>query len=374
MPITGDISLYIHIPFCRKKCPYCHFYVLPNESRSQTVLLDALKLEWARYQPLTRDCRLVSIYFGGGTPFLIGPQSIEEILSWIVPKKGTEITLEANPGETTVQQFREFLHAGINRVSLGVQSFDNSLLKMLGRLHTAEEARRATLDASSAGIDNISIDLMYEIPGQTLESWKKTLNQVKFLPVQHLSLYNLTFEPRTVFFKRQASLTPLLPSKKEALMMLQMAVDVFELNNFKRYEISAFAKKNHLSMHNIGYWQGRPFLGLGPSAFSYWEGRRYQNYSDLKKYATALKMGEESIGFEERLSPRGSLHERLAIHLRMLEGVDMNQYPISPLLYKKLEKKGWILIEKGRARLSEQGKLFYDSLAEEIILIDDIPK
>lgn len=365
---TGEISLYFHIPFCIRKCPYCHFFVIPYQEDSQTKLIHALKIEWTLYQALASDKKIVSIYFGGGTPFLIGPKSIQEILSWI-PYDDAEITLEANPENVSLELLKQFTDIGVNRLSLGIQSLDDSLLKILGRHHTSEKAQQAVITASKAGFKNITVDLMYDIPGQTLDSWNSTLIQTLQLPIQHLSLYNLTFEPQTLFFKQKAFLSPQLPSEEESLKMLQMAIYYIKEKGLKQYEISAFAKEGYYSKHNLGYWIGRPFLGFGPSAFSFWEGRRYRNYCHLNKYCELLKQGKVPIDFEEKLSPISSLHERLAVHLRVLEGISLADYPVNESLYQKLEEKGWLKIEGQRACLTELGRLFYDSVAEEIILV-----
>jgi oxygen-independent coproporphyrinogen-3 oxidase len=365
MPTTGEISLYFHVPFCRRKCPYCHFYVTPLQDPQ--LLLDSFRCEWQLNSPLIQD-KIVSVYFGGGTPFLIGPEAIGEILSWIEPPADAEITLEANPEDITLPALQAFAKAGINRLSLGVQSLDNTLLKTLGRHHSAQQAKEGVFAAAEAGIQNVTIDLMYEIPTQTLPMWEETLRQVQKLPITHLSLYNLTIEPQTVFYKRRSQLTPLLPSSEESLAMLNTAVQALDEIGLKRYEISAFAKEGYQAKHNTGYWLGRPFLGFGPSAFSYFEGKRLRNICDLKKYAAALLSNKSPIDFEEKLQPLASLHERLAVRLRLLEGVDRQEYPVDPALYRKLQSLGWLDIEGPRAKLTEKGLLFYDSVAEEIVL------
>ncbi len=368
MPTTGEISLYFHIPFCRRKCPYCHFYVIPHKTEAVNSLLDSLRLEWDQNKHLVQGKQIVSVYFGGGTPFLIGPEAIAEILSWIQPPSNAEITLEANPEDATLPAMQAFAKAGINRISLGVQSLDNPLLKVLGRHHSAQQAKAAILDTAEAGISNITIDLMYEIPQQTLTSWENTLAQLPALPITHLSLYNLTIEPQTVFYKKRSALTPLLPSSEKSLIMLNTAVAALEQMGLKRYEISAFAKEDFIARHNTGYWLGRLFLGFGPSAFSYFEGKRYRNFCDLKKYATALSAGKSPVDFTEQLSPLASLHERLAVKLRMLEGVDRREFPVDDALYQKLQNKRWLHLDQHSAKLTEEGLLFYDSVAEEIIL------
>ena len=253
---------------------------------------------------------------------------------------------------------KAFAQAGINRVSLGIQSLNDDLLKILGRHHSAGQAKKAVLATQEAGISNITIDLMYEIPTQTLASWRDTLDQVKRLPITHLSLYNLTIEPQTVFYKRRSDLTPLLPSSEDSLSMLNLAVESLEQMGLRRYEISAFAKEGSMARHNTGYWLGRPFLGFGPSAFSYFEGKRFRNFCDLKKYAAHLQTRRSPVDFEEQLTSLASLHERLAVKLRMLEGVDKGEFPVDEILYQKLQDQGWIEVEGTRVRLTDKGFLF----------------
>ncbi len=368
MPTTGEISLYFHVPFCRRKCPYCHFYVVPQEESLQKILMEALRLEWNLQKNNLQNKKLVSVYFGGGTPFLIGPEAINEILSWINPPADAEITLEANPEDISPEVMQAFAQAGINRVSLGIQSLDDDLLKVLGRHHTANQAKGAVFAVREAGISNITIDLMYEIPTQTLASWERTLGQLPELPITHLSLYNLTIEPRTVFYKQRSDLTPLLPSSEDSLSMLNLAVESLNKMGLKRYEISAFAKEGFTARHNTGYWLGRQFLGLGPSAFSYFNGKRFRNFCDLKKYAALLQTGRSPVDFEEQLSPLAGLHERLAVKLRLLEGIDKEEFPVEESLYKRLQEKGWIHVVGSKVCLTDQGLLFYDSVAEEIIV------
>lgn len=368
-------SLYIHIPFCTKKCPYCHFYVLPDKDPFKESLLESLKREWEHVSPLLEGYEVVSIYLGGGTPSLMGPSGIGEILSWLPVKDGQEITLEANPENVTHELMAGMREVGVNRVSLGIQTLDNTLLKRLGRTHTAQKALDAVDTTYGAGIENISVDLMYDLPNQTLKSWELTLNQLNNSPISHLSLYNLTIEPHTAFYRDQKELSPLLPSPEESLKMLEMATSHLPQLGLERYEISAFAKAGRISRHNTGYWTGRPFLGLGPSAFSYWDRKRYRNVASLSKYAEALKAGLSPVDFEERLEVVASYNELLAIHLRLLEGVDLEKFQQShgavpsstARSLSEAVERGWLEISSARAKLTPEGLLFYDSLASLII-------
>ncbi|WP_194847937.1 radical SAM family heme chaperone HemW [Candidatus Neptunochlamydia vexilliferae] len=353
-------SLYLHFPFCTRKCPYCHFYVIPN--RDQTPFLEALQMEWELRRPQIEGRELVSIYFGGGTPTLC-VKGIEQALAQV---SAPEVTVETNPEDVTPELMNHLYSLGVNRVSIGVQSLNNPLLKHLGRNHTAQKAIDAVQITKEAGIDNITIDLMYELPHQTLETWKETVDRAVKLPIIHLSLYNLTIEPHTVFHKRKEKLLPHLPDEETAAAMLAYACDRFEEVGLHRYEISAFGK---LSVHNTGYWTGREFLGLGPSAFSYWGGKRFQNSCSLSKYIQALQTGKLPVDFEEKLPPLASLHEKIAVGLRMTEGIALLDIPSSTeALLTALAEEGWLTYEESRARLTEKGRLFYDTVAEKVIL------
>ncbi len=284
------------------------------------------------------------------------------ILSWVSPSAPCEITLEVNPENVTLEQMQAFRSCGINRISLGVQSFDDSMLKNLSRTHGADKARAAVVTIFEAGFSNISIDLMYDLPDQTLEIWRKTVEQAALLPITHLSLYNLTLEPHTVFYKKRNSLK--LPSSETSLAMLHEAVETFEGAGLARYEISAFARNQQLSIHNSGYWTGRPFLGFGPSAFSYWNGSRFRNVAHLHRYASAA----DPTDFKETLSPDEQMKEALAIGLRLLKGVAFKNLPSAvDLKVSALIEEGFLEKEGGRLRLTAKGLLFHDTVAEEII-------
>lgn len=334
-------SLYIHVPFCTKKCNYCHFYVIPNQDRFQKIYMKSLKKEWEAKKELLEGWKIASIYFGGGTPSLLGPKNIATILSWL--PFAPEITLEANP--ESIGHF-----PGITRLSIGVQSFDDALLKKLGRSHTAQMAKEAILRAR---IENISIDLMYDLPDQTVLQWEASLNEALQLPIKHISFYNLTIEPHTSFYKNRNQLR--LPSDEESFRMLELIEEKCE--GFERYELSAFAKKGFESRHNIGYWTGRPFLGLGPSAFSYWEGARFRNPAHFHKWSRAVN----SYDFYEKLPREESQKELLAIGLRLIKGVETD-LDVSELIHE-----GWLKQEGKRVRLTEKGRLFHDTVAEKIV-------
>ena len=361
-PVVG---LYFHIPFCNRKCPYCHFYVIPNKDEHKELLLNSLLLEWEIVD--LGDAPVPSIYFGGGTPTLFGPEKIATLLSKITNQTSDcEVTIEANPEDVTLALIKAYKEAGINRISLGVQSLVDDSLITLERTHNRNKAIDAIHTTKEAGIDNISIDLMYELPDQTPESFQKTLNQLESLPITHLSLYNLTIEPNTAFFKRTLN----LPTQEEGLEMLTRAILTLESIGLKRYEISAFAKPGFESRHNTGYWTARPFYGLGPSAFSYINGTRYRNVANIHRYAKALKEGTSPVDFEEKLPYPQNVHELFAVALRLTKGVHLSTYDLPQKTHQKLEsliRQGYLEKELQSLRLSEKGLLFYDQVASEII-------
>lgn len=329
----------------------------------------ALEMEWRQVRDRFDGMKLRSLYFGGGTPYLLGPENLKEIISWIQPG-AIEITLEANPGEMELETLAKYREAGVNRLSVGIQSFDDALLKKLSRTHSALQAQKAVEDALSAGFENISIDLMYDIPTQTREQWEQTLATATALPITHISLYNLTIEPFTVYHKYKNRLSEEQPPEEESIAMLQSAVTAFEEAGFTRYEISAFCRDGKISTHNSGYWTDRPFYGLGPSAFSYFDGKRFRNVASLNKYAAQLEQRQLPIDFSEALDPAAKTREQLVLNLRLSKGIDTSTLPLDPetlAAINELITDGLLLKEGPNLKLTEKGKLFYDTVASSLI-------
>lgn len=354
--------------------------MLPNKIELHQQLIEGLKLEIAQWSSELKGKQLASIYFGGGTPSLLEASEIAEILEEVAKHISfdpalIEITMEANPETITPEKIQGFKKAGINRISIGVQTLDDPLLIKLGRTHQANTSIDKIRITADAGISNISIDLMYDIPGQTLASWEHTLKQIAPLPITHLSLYNLTIEPQTVFFKYMESLKKIVPDAECSAEMYKMAVSTLTDCGLDQYEISAFARDGLYSKHNVGYWTGRPFLGFGPSAFSYWKGKRFRSVAHFKQYMEALEKGISPIDFSEELDPGASRNELLAIALRLRMGVDLDIFeqkcgPLDPATHKGLESlvRQEMLKRVGRRyALTDHGVLFYDSVAVELI-------
>lgn len=381
MPITGsqeEISLYFHIPFCTKKCPYCHFFVLPDQPQYKLPFHKALLQEIELRKPQLEEKKIVSIYWGGGTPTKLSLEMYEKLFAALSPlnlAKDCEITLEANPEDVTFEKMLAFKQLGVNRVSLGLQSLVDSELCNLQRTHTASRSEQAVYETFRAGIENISVDLLFDLPSQTLQTLGRSLSKLEPLPISHLSLYNLVLEPNTVFFKDKAKIKPLLPTEEESLAMLEIAESHFSKKGLQRYEISAFAIPGKESKHNTGYWRGRSFLGLGPSAFSYWEGARFSNTTKFQRYLDQLNQKILPVDFQEKLPYPENLKELLAIELRMLSGVSKNgwkkRYGEFPTCINQslssLKEQGLLEITEDSICLTKKGTLFYDDVASCLI-------
>jgi oxygen-independent coproporphyrinogen III oxidase len=384
MQITGsnELSIYFHFPFCfEKKCPYCHFY---SESYKKDLCLEflkSLKLHWQQNLNKLKNKKIVSIYFGGGSPGLLEEKDLLFIFDFmkksnITIDKNCEITIELNPFFITRKKLKFYKEIGINRVSLGVQSFDDELLKVLGRKHTSKQAAKSVLACYESGLKNISIDIMYDVFYQTMPSFKKTFSIISDLPITHLSMYNLTIEPNTKFFLNKEKLSKHLPSEKSSLEFLNYAVSSLLALGFKRYEISAFSKNNQESNHNMGYWLGREYLGFGPSAHSYCNKKRYSSVSDLSAYIDLLSSDKDPTIFIEELKYPDNINELLVVNLRLVKGIDIKSFekrfnlkiPQKTMVnLDVLVKEGLLSNKDDLYRLSKKGLLFYDHIASLLI-------
>ena len=375
MQTTGDLSLYFHIPFCLKKCPYCHFYSKRFNQTLKNKFLISLEKEIFLKRSLFVNRNIVSIYLGGGTPSLLNKKDLERIfIALDIDINNIEITIEANPIDISIDKLKELKQTYFNRISIGCVSFDDVLLKVLNRSHNSLQAKEAVFLANRF-FENISLDLLYDIPHQDKNSFLKDLQTIKDLPITHLSLYNLTFEENTPFFKKKETFKQSLPSEKVSLSLLNLAIE--ELNKMKlnRYEISAFSKAGYESIHNTGYWKGREFLGFGPSAFSYFNKKRFRNVCNVETYYQNLSDNKEIIDYEEMLPYPDNIKELLAVNLRLVKGVNLKEFvnrcgeidKSTKEALKQLKEDELIECDIDSIRLTEKGLLFYDTVAERII-------
>jgi len=315
-----ESSIYIHIPFCDHKCIYCDFYsIITHESIE--LYLTALKSEIEHFSNLYSDGRkYTTIFFGGGTPSLLSPHQIEEIILQLKNNffvtADAEITLETNPGTVDKEKLKDFLKAGINRISIGIQTFDDEELKFLTRIHNKQTAIETVWLAKEVGFKNISVDLIFNLPKQTKEKWLFNLQTAITLPITHLSAYSLILERGTILNKLVLDKKVVLQDEDYDAELYELTIDYLTRNNFIQYEVSNFALNGYECKHNLAYWQYKDYLGFGTSAHSFVNGKRWWNYSPLNFYVdSVMKKGNAVIG-EEILSEQQKREEYLMLALR----------------------------------------------------------
>jgi oxygen-independent coproporphyrinogen-3 oxidase len=320
---NSTAGLYIHIPFCRSKCAYCDFYSVTDSSQVQGYL-HALSREMEQ----TRDFAPLfdTVYIGGGTPSCLDTRQLAELLKRIRKAfpiaPGTEITVEVNPGDVDTVFMKGLRDAGVNRLSVGVQSFDSSILKSLGRRHNGRESREALEAARSAGFDNVGIDLIYGVPGQSHEGWQETMETALGFNPEHLSCYELTIEEGTPFHRRIERGEFSLPGEAQAYRFFSMTSAFLEQRGYAHYEVSNFARERALiSRHNHKYWDHTPCLGLGPAAHSFNGNRRWWNHRSLELYMRDVNSGRAPLAGEEDLSPEQLRLEALYFGFRTKRGI-----------------------------------------------------
>lgn len=345
-------GLYLHIPFCQSKCAYCTFYSTTDLSLVP-LWLEALKKEIDFYQGHFQP--FDSLYLGGGTPSRLSDRELTFLLDLIrsrfVFETGSEITIEANPDDLTLKKIKRFRDSGINRISLGVQSFNDQELMLLGRPHKAQEAEEALSRIRDAGFHNLGIDLIYGLPGQNREGWLGTLDRALSFQPEHLSCYQLSVEKGTRLWGKKKKGQIALPDESEEELFFLATSQALTERGYIHYEISNFARETpFFSRHNQKYWRRSPSLGLGPSAHSFLGNRRWWNVSSLKEYCRALEEGKPPLGGEETLSEEQVHLERISLGLRTIEGVDLEQVTDKETLEKRLPR----LVESGFVSLVNQ--------------------
>ena len=330
------LELYIHIPFCVQKCAYCDFLSAPANDAAKAEYVDALKKEIQRYREVASSYQVSSVFVGGGTPSILSCEQMGEIFKMLrqvfTIDRDAEITIEANPGTVTEEKLEGWKQAGINRISFGLQSVNNEELKMLGRIHTYEEFRESYDMARQAGFDNINIDLISAIPGQTVKSWEHTLRTVAELHPEHISAYSLIIEEGTRFYQwygkgqTDQEKYPPLPDEDAERQMYERTEGILEEYGFHRYEISNYAKPGFACRHNIGYWKRTDYLGFGPSAASLFGNRRWTNTADRSLYLKACGALEKIREDEEILSRQDAMEEFMFLGLRMTQGISTAEF------------------------------------------------
>ena len=377
----AGFGIYIHWPFCEAKCPYCDFNSHVTSEIDQEAWANAYISELNESYQVTSNKKLSTIFFGGGTPSLMPTETVNKIICHIrslwKPSKNLEVTLEANPSSVESSKFSEYKSAGINRVSIGVQSLDNNSLKYLGRLHTAEDARRA-IDVAKSTFKRVSFDLIYSRQNQSISDWEAELLDALSLGINHMSLYQLTIEDGTTFGDRlKTGKLPGLPSDDKSADMYHVTQEIMEANNLPQYEISNHAFPGEMSKHNLIYWRGGDYVGIGPGAHG-----RY--YKDEKRIATVRtrdpsawlsQVKRQGHGEESNLSMSNSDEalEYLLMAARLSEGIDLNflySLDLNVLNYKKLNDltaAKFLHTSNNRLFINPSGRAILNSILAELI-------
>lgn len=366
-------SAYIHVPFCLSKCRYCGFNSEPVPAIEQVErYCRALEQEIRISDFGFRN--LKTVYFGGGTPTLLSAGQVENLISALAKRasfeEGAEVTIEANPETVDLEKLRTLGAFGFNRLSLGVQSFDDGALRLLGRAHGVKKALLAFADARRTGFGNIGIDLIYGVPGQDMSQWRKDLTWAIELGPEHVSAYSLTYEPGTEFsaWRDSGRISP-TDDDLEAEMLLA-ARDMLGGAGYEHYEVSNYAKPGFRSRHNLNYWRCGDYLGFGAGAHSHLGGRRWANVEPYAEYSEKIVKDGKATAFEETLTREQRLFEAVFLGLRMPEGIEAVEFRatwgLRPLEYKpgawdSLAKEGLLLVERGNPRLTDKGMLIADS-------------
>ncbi len=376
------LGIYIHIPFCRSKCDYCDFYSLAGREDRMDDYQKALTAQITESAPLARGYSVNSVYIGGGTPTWYGEKRLSELLRLINKKfkvaKDVEITMEANPDSVTEKGLRAMRRAGVNRVSLGMQSACDRELQDIHRPHTFQQVSAAVAAARKAKIKNLNLDLIFGLPGQTEDSWHETVEAALALSPEHLSCYGLTVEEGTPLAGRVARGERLPDDDMQASLYL-WTVERLAKAGYEQYEISNFAKPGCQSRHNLKYWMGREYMGFGAAAHSDFGGCRYAYVRDLEGYIRGVLDGDRLLSESEMIPPRERGGEYLMLRLRTTLGIEeweyrrefyMNFDPIAAKL-SEYEQKGWAVRVGRRWRLTPEGFLLSNRLIGEILELQE---
>lgn len=366
------LGLYVHIPFCVKKCNYCDFLSAPADDATKRRYVDALCKEIQGYKELTKEYELKTVYFGGGTPSVLEVSLIEQILATIketftIDMESAEVTLEVNPGTATLDKLKRYRELGINRLSIGVQSAKEAELALLGRIHSFEDAQNTVSWAREAGFDNLSLDLISALPGQSLADYKENVEAILALNPEHISSYSLIIEEKTPFYEQYAEGMPQeddLPDEETDRAMYAYTKERLKEAGYDRYEISNYAKPGYESRHNSSYWTGIEYLGVGLGASSLFTNARYHNETDLLTYIKEVEEGADVRLDIERLMPEEQMEEFMILGLRRMCGVSRAEFqnrfgkPLETVYgtaLKKLQNQNLITIDGDRVALTDLG-------------------
>lgn len=365
------IGLYAHIPFCEKKCHYCNFVITrTGDGAKESRFLDLFEKEITYRAPALRGRKLSTLYLGGGTPSVLSERELGRVFGAIRAQflfiPSAEVTIETNPGDMTASKARLLKKLGVTRVSLGAQTFHDRTLTAINRAHNAADIHRSYEALRTAGIDNINLDLMLSLPGETEEDLAYSLKMLQKLNPEHVSIYELVIEDKTVFGKRVERGRLDLPEESLQIRMLSMARGFLEKHGWKSYELLNYAKKGYESRHNRLYWKNEEYVGLGPGAYMYIDGRRSRYAASFDDYVRKATAGDWMDDESEILTPAKKEAESFLLALRTREGADLRKFSKYLSQVEKTTsdffEKGWLSKNKTHLKLSSQGKFFAESI------------
>ncbi len=373
-----ELGIYIHIPFCVRKCFYCDFVSYAKKESVQKKYIEALQKEILNWKKSNKDVKIKTIYIGGGTPSCIDSKFITEILNLINIKNAEEITIEVNPGTVNKEKLYDYKNAGINRLSIGLQSTNNELLKKIGRIHNYEQFLETYKMAREVGFNNINVDLMIGLPGQAMDDLKTSLEDIINLNPEHISVYSLILEDETPLKKMIENNILKLPEEDLERQMYWYTKDFLKINGYNHYEISNFAKQGFYSKHNLDCWEQKEYIGFGISAHSYIDRKRFGNISNLDNYIKNCIEGgfDKNRIIEEEQDKKDEMKEYMILGLRKINGISIqkfeNKFNENPIVLfkkelKKLFNEGLIIIDGDIIRLSNKGLDFANIVWEEFI-------
>ncbi len=363
------IAVYVHTPFCPSKCGYCDFnsYAMTGEIVERTVRATVLEIERSPW----RGRPAKTVFFGGGTPTFLEAGQLERILLAVVaahpPVDGAEVTSEANPGTVDIPKFRDMRAMGFDRVSLGAQSFDSSDLLRLGRVHEPGHIGRAVQAARDAGFENLNLDLMFALPGQSMRGWEQNLRLALAMGPEHLSLYCLTIEPNTRYYRYHLKGMLDLPDDEAQVAMYDRAVEACEGAGFRQYEVSNFARPGFESRHNLCYWRAEEYAAYGPGAVGRVGRRRWTNTKHPVRYCEAVEAGAELACEVEDVDDQALRTERLMLGLRLNEGLELDGLAVSESGLSGCVAAGWLTLGEGRATLTPAGRHVLNEVAVRLL-------
>lgn len=377
---NSSSAIYIHIPFCEHICYYCDFNKVFLEGQPVDEYVNLLIKEMKLTANKTGVVPVDTVFVGGGTPTTLNESQIAKLCTAVQEifslKEGAEFSFEANPGDLSISKLQTMKDYGVNRISMGVQSFNNELLKKIGRIHTVKDVYQSVENMHAVGFENVSIDLIFSLPGQTEADFKDTLNQALALDLPHYSAYSLIIEPKTIFYNLMQKGKLFLPGQDAEANMYDLLLNEMEKHGRKQYEISNFAKEGFQSKHNITYWSNEHYYGFGAGAHGYIGNTRYSNFGPIKKYMEPLQENKLPIFQQKELTLKEKMEEEMFLGLRKVRGVDKMAFyqkfgqdleTIFPKAIQKTMEKGWLENNRENVALTRNGRFLGNNVFQEFL-------